>query len=195
MSSKAGSGLNVWRKYIAENAQCGVTLDDNVSAPAGTYIFQILLTGEESLFTFDCLVGKSFSFDSVFTFKTKIISVSQAEVYRNDTLLGTWGIVYNDTTKSFYVRNFTTDIGATAVLKSKFNFTIAGLKKTLLEFVVSDDSSTYPSNGMHTDGYYYELLGSVSSTNAMSLSDNALAAVQLNYREQIVEEVNDNNGF
>lgn len=190
MNKGKSEGLYVWKKYIAENAQCGVTLDDNISAPNGYYIFQILLSGEESIFTFDCLVGKSFSFFENFTFRIEIISASQAKVYRDNDLLVTGRIVYDDTAKSFYVKNFTVSIGATAVLNSKPNFTITGLKKTLVEFVVSDNASAYPNGAVHTDGYYYELLASVPSTNAMSLSDNALAVVQQDYRNQIITEVN-----
>lgn len=63
-------------------------------------------------------------------------------------------------------------------------------KKTLESFAVADDPNAYPNGAVHTDGYYYELLASVPSTNAMSLSDNALAAVQQDYRQQIITEVN-----
>lgn len=61
---------------------------------------------------------------------------------------------------------------------------------TSLGYVVDNDSNAYPNGAVHTDGYYYELLASVPSTNAMSLSDNALAAVQQDYRNQIITEVN-----
>lgn len=60
-----------------------------------------------------------------------------------------------------------------------------------LSYVVNDDSSAYPGGGFHTDGYYYELLGQVSSANVMSLSDDALATVQSDYREQITTEVSE----
>ena len=65
--------------------------------------------------------------------------------------------------------------------------------KTLLEFVIDDDSTAYPNGAVHTDGYYYELLGQVSSANVMSLSDNALATVQQDYRDTIETEVSNAN--
>lgn len=57
------------------------------------------------------------------------------------------------------------------------------------DYVVDNDPTAYP-NGGTKDGYYYELLASAPSTNAMSLSDNALAVVQQDYRNQIITEVN-----
>lgn len=63
-------------------------------------------------------------------------------------------------------------------------------KKLTLAYVVDDNQSTYPNGAVYTDGYYYELLGSAISTNAMSLSDNTIAAVQSDYRNQIKTEVN-----
>lgn len=70
------------------------------------------------------------------------------------------------------------------------NVTVSG-KTTLVSFVVNDDSSAYPNGAVHTDGYYYELLGQVSSANVMSLSDDALATVQSDYRDTIVQEVSE----
>ena len=60
-------------------------------------------------------------------------------------------------------------------------------------FVVSDDASSYPDGAVHTNGYYYELLGQVTSANVMSLSDNALATVQQDYRDTIETEVSNAN--
>lgn len=34
--------------------------------------------------------------------------------------------------------------------------------KNFINYVVSNDSNKYPSNGLHTDGYYYELFGGPS---------------------------------
>ena len=56
-------------------------------------------------------------------------------------------------------------------------------------FVVNNNPNAYPNGAVHTDGYYYELLGQVSSANVMNLSDNAVMTVQSDYREQIVSEV------
>ena len=77
-----------------------------------------------------------------------------------------------------------------------FSFSYSGTKilpayaGDAVGFVVDNDSNAYPNGAVHTDGYYYELLASVPSTNAMSLSDNALAVVQQDYRNQIITEVN-----
>ena len=62
-----------------------------------------------------------------------------------------------------------------------------------VNFVVNDDSAAYPNGALHTDGYYYELLGQVTSANVMSLSDNALATVQQDYRDTIETEVSNVN--
>lgn len=56
-------------------------------------------------------------------------------------------------------------------------------------FVVDDSLNAYPNGSYHTDGFHYELLGSVASTNVMSLSDGAIATVQEDYREQLEGEV------
>ena len=58
-----------------------------------------------------------------------------------------------------------------------------------VEYVVNDDASAYPNGAEHTDGFYYTLLGHVDSANVMSLSNDALATVQGDYREQIETEV------
>lgn len=74
-------------------------------------------------------------------------------------------------------------------------FTFSGTKTfpagagDLLGFVVDDDPSAYPNGAVHTDGYYYELLGQATSANVMSLSANAIETVQSAYREQIESEV------
>lgn len=61
------------------------------------------------------------------------------------------------------------------------------------DYIVNDDSSVYPNGDFHTDGYYYELIGSISSANVMSLSDTALMTVQQDYRDTIETEVSDAN--
>ena len=63
----------------------------------------------------------------------------------------------------------------------------------IVGFVVSDDTSAYPDGAVHTDDYYYELLGQVTSANVMSLSDNAVATVQQDYRDTIETEVSNAN--
>lgn len=59
----------------------------------------------------------------------------------------------------------------------------------ILDYVVDDDASAYPNNALHTDGLYYRLLAQVASANVMSLSDEAVATVQDDYRTQVEGEV------
>ena len=63
-------------------------------------------------------------------------------------------------------------------------------KNELIGYVVSNDVSDYPENGI-LNGYWYELLAYATSANVMSLSDDALETVQSDYREQITTEVSE----
>lgn len=63
-------------------------------------------------------------------------------------------------------------------------------KNELIGYVVSNDVSDYPENGILND-YWYELLAYATSANVMSLSDDALETVQSDYREQITTEVSE----
>lgn len=185
-----GSGANVWSKCNAAQATCNI----KIGAPTGadTTVFPIILTGEESIFKFDDLVGQSFSLtDDTFSYSINIISTTQAEVYRVGDLLGTYTIIYNESAKTFYLNRLS--FGTTVRIISNINLTITGLAKTLLKFVVDDDISAYPNGAVHTDGYYYELLAQVTSANAASLSDTALMTVQQDYRDTIETEVSNAN--
>ena len=42
--------------------------------------------------------------------------------------------------------------------------------KNFINYVVSNDSNKYPSNGVHTDGYWYELYGE-PPLNIVTLAD------------------------
>lgn len=83
----------------------------------------------------------------------------------------------------------------TTLKEERYTYVFSGTKTlkpvigNIKDYVIDDDPSAYP-NGGTKDGYYYELLASDQSTNAMSLSDNALAVVQQDYRNQIITEVN-----
>lgn len=83
----------------------------------------------------------------------------------------------------------------TTLKEERYTYVFSGTKTlkpvigNIKDYVIDDDPSAYP-NGGTKDGYYYELLASAPSTNAMSLSDNALAVVQQDYRNQIITEVN-----
>ena len=108
---------------------------------------------------------------------TATITVSGTRVYikmskRPTNWAGTYGHIRYDGEKILYEDNVVGEI---------------------VGFVVSDDASSYPDGAVHTDGYYYELLGQVTSANVMSLSDNAVATVQQDYRDTIETEVSNAN--
>lgn len=58
-----------------------------------------------------------------------------------------------------------------------------------LDYIVDDDPTAYVSGAFNDDGYYYELIGQISSANVMSLTNDALETVQQDYRNQIETEV------
>ena len=105
------------------------------------------------------------------------------------------GSTYNgtytyDATLGKIVTSFTSDNGDRIIKETITSITI-DRSGTLLAYVVNDDPSAYPTDGIHTDGYYYALLGQVTSENVIGLSANALEIVQSDYREQIVSEVSE----
>lgn len=79
--------------------------------------------------------------------------------------------------------------GMSAKANTAYKVTMQNVKGDSICFVVSDDVSEYPSGGPHSDGYWYNLLASVASANVMSLTNEALATVQNDYRNQIENEV------
>lgn len=98
--------------------------------------------------------------------------------------------VLDDTSCVLYIENG--DLSKWTTYDYIFNGTKKVKKATpgtAIEFIISDNPNQFPAND-EQDGYYYQLIGSISSTNAMSLSDNALAVVQQDYRNQIITEVN-----
>ena len=58
------------------------------------------------------------------------------------------------------------------------------LKSNPLGFVIGDNADQYP-NGGEKGGYWYELIGQITSTNALSLSDSAYDLT----RDIAVEEI------
>lgn len=97
---------------------------------------------------------------------------------------------FNPSEKKFTVAS-TPNINVTATFVYSGEKTFPLIKGDVIKYVVNDDVSAYPNGAVHTDGYYYELLGQVTSANVMSLSDDALAAVQSDYRDTIVQEVSE----
>lgn len=55
-------------------------------------------------------------------------------------------------------------------------------------FVIGNNASQYPSNGQKGD-YWYELIGQVASTNALSLTDDATNLIKNIAVEEIKQEV------
>lgn len=114
---------------------------------------------------------------------------------------GTYKLTYNDgstTIKNYTYNQSTGIIGGIGYTPGSWSISgVSGNNRsipyTTYGYIVSNDSTAYPSNGTHTDGYYYELLAQVSSTNAASLSDTALMTVQQDYRDTLEEEVSNAN--
>ena len=99
---------------------------------------------------------------------------------------------FNPYEKKFTVAS-TPNINVTATFVYSGEKTFPLIKGDAIKYVVDDDVSAYPNGAIHTDGYYYELLGQVTSANVMSLSDNAVATVQQDYRNTIETEVSNAN--
>ena len=183
-------GLNVWSKYNAVAASCTATLsliDNSTSSP----VFQVNLSGEESLYNSSYLIGKTFALNtSTHGVCSFTINSLTSATYTNAALgTKTVTLIYNESTRKLTINSFM----KVESIGKNIDLTINDYVKTLLEFVIDDDSAAYPNGAVHTDGYYYELLGQVSSANVMSLSDNALATVQQDYRDTIETEVSNAN--
>lgn len=56
-------------------------------------------------------------------------------------------------------------------------------------FIVDNDSTAYPNNATHTDGFYYKLLAHVDSANVMRLSNDAYGVVETEVVNGIANEV------
>ena len=183
-------GLNVWSKYNAVAASCTATLsliDNSTSSP----VFQVNLSGEESLYNSSYLIGKTFALNTSTHGVCSFTINSLTSATFTNSALGTRTVTltYNENARTLTIKDFS----GVESIKTNIDLTINDYVKTLLEFVIDDDSTAYPNGAVHTDGYYYELLGQVSSANVMSLSDNAVAAVQQDYRDTIETEVSNAN--
>ena len=183
-------GLNVWSKYNAVAASCTATLsliDNSTSSP----VFQVNLSGEESLYNSSYLIGKTFALNTIYYGVCSFTINSLTSATSTNSALGTKTVTltYNENARTLTIKDFS----RVESIKTNIDLTINDYVKTLLEFVIDDDSTAYPNGAVHTDGYYYELLGQVSSANVMSLSDNAVAAVQQDYRDTIETEVSNAN--
>lgn len=190
-SGGKSEGSNAWTKNIKQTATISFASTTNSGYNNGFNIY-VTTTNENVKPSKNDLVGMyfriTFSADNYYLITIK--SNTQATLYQSSTggtISGTWS--YNESTMllEFQFSGYAFSSGKN--VSNRSSKTISGL--SLVNYVVSNNKSDYPSNGMHTDGYYYELLGSVSSTNVASLSDNILKAVQADYRNQIVSEVSE----
>lgn len=178
-------GSNVWSKNITETETCRVTssLYDYRYSTA----FKINLEGKTSLFTFDYLIGKSIKFKYDGSNYTITINSKTSCAFTDSSGTENKTASWDDVNMIYRISGMGWSKEPT--MTKNIDFTITNLIKNAINFVVNDDSSAYPNGAVHTDGYYYELLGHVDSANVMSLSDNALETVQADYRDQIVSEV------
>lgn len=187
-------GANVWKRGYytpAKNFTAKFVRIDELKV-------RLQITGAETNeITPAMLVGKTIG-------SSKYYDQSYIEVRITSTTQCYMADYYNDITKyidytydgntgvlTLAIGAFYTGENITWTWKS-FNGTIPEVFD-VTDFVVNDDSTAYPNGALHTDGYYYELLGQVSSANVMSLSDNALMTVQQDYRDTVETEVSNAN--
>ena len=182
-------GLNVWRKsiYVPE-----VTITN----PS----FKVRTTSNKNI----VISNENFDLTKVTDYKSffvnfKVSSINYFNTYNSSTgQLGWYFNGYNAPISSFDpVNKKLVLVNNASSPYSNFTgtFTFTGSKTfpsgagDAVGFVVNDDSSAYPNGGLHTDGYYYELLGHIDSANVASLSNYAVSAVQADYRDTVVQEV------
>ena len=185
---RSNCGWNVWRKYeyipavTVENPQChffGYYNDDTINISNENFDLTKIENWQKF---FDGFTGKSSSG-----------SIS-CRISGTTFQFGAWSTTikaFDAINKKFTVTGMKVETKADCSYTGTKNY--SDEKKTLSTFAVDDDSSAYPDGAVHTDGYWYELLGQVDSPNVMSLSDSAVAAVQQNYRDTIETEVSNAN--
>lgn len=201
-------GLNVWQKYdnytpaktmkVSFKGNTGTPSDGNVQLNGFKLSVSEGFTLED--LTLDRLVGHipvTYYFNQ--NRRLKIISTTQYQEQYYDDINRQWKSM-GDNSYTYNKNNGTISLGGlvfmytgAAITYNTLNVNFPEVKGNLIGFVTSDDSSAYPDGAVHTDGYYYELLGQVTSANVMSLSDNAVAAVQQDYRDTIETEVSNAN--
>lgn len=201
-------GKNVWRKYDGYTPAKTMTVNFSYLSTSGNngYLKLNVTNGTVNELTASMFAGHTFITDvkSSAYYKFEFTSATSETggtltIYTRENTYGSWskystGSWYLD--KSSGKIRITNTYGSvlfpamnTSGTWSSKSVSVAESYGNLIGFVVDDDSSAYPDGGTTSDGYYYELLGQVSSANVASLSDNTLVAVQADYREQIVSEV------
>lgn len=196
----AGSpeGLNVW---IKRNRQAGQKATIRISflsyEDSNKWNFKVTSDNE--------LVPVSSLDASIFvgmTAKVKFDDVGSDYYQLSFKANGTG--TYYPTTNPSYVKNFSWAWDATTgVLKissfvsnksaSESGWTIdnriANVPYTDYCYVVDDEPTAFPDGDYGSDGYWYDLIASISEASVASLSDAVVASVQEDYREQVESEV------
>ena len=201
-------GLNVWQKYdnYTPAKTMGVSFKGITGTPSDEMIqlngFKLSVSEGFTLedLTLDMLVGHiPVNYYVNQNRRVKIISTTQYqeqyydETYRKWSDMGNNPYTYNKGNGTITLGGYVYMHTGAAITYHNLNVTFPEVKGNLIGFVTSDDPSAYPDGAVHTDGYYYELFGQVTSANVMSLSDNAVATVQQDYRNTIETEVSNAN--
>ena len=192
--------------YWYEKGNCGTNVwSKKTFVPAQTLINPTIIFSSSRVNNHEVLTATSASFNqhgvtdwlsflNGFTKSSSYFSVSGSNLYWN----------YNSAQYQFTIE--VNDNGfpvLTAVESTYLNvaagtYEYSGTKNIPLKaldtvgYVVSDEPDAYPNGSVDGD-YYYELLAQVASANVMSLSDNAVATVQQDYRNTIETEVSNAN--
>ena len=204
-SGGKSEGLNVWNKYASYTpARTGRVSFSFYGHSGTTTMIKVNVSGNLTLsdITINDLVGKTMLKvldDSDRNSDRVVFNDTSTLYYYNPsyTVALTFSYTYN---KSAGIVNIT-DLGDGTWFGECFerNKTYQSFSKTvpeiigsLLGFVVDDDPTAYPDGGTQ-GGYYYKLLAQVASANVMSLSNNAVATAQQDYRNTIETEVSNAN--
>ena len=181
-------GLNVWEKG---NHVDSVAVKASWNFITSDYHKMLLTVDGVNIedFPLSLLYGKNIVFLSTNGTYYRLKDETYISHYNNDGRTLTYPYTYDPTTGILTMNGTTFNYYGKA---QSYNVTIPE-EWELLSFVVNNNSNAYPNGAVHTDGYYYKLLGQVTSANVMSLSDNAVATVQQDYRDTIETEVSNAN--
>lgn len=185
----SAEGLNVWSKHIYLPEVTFTNPSLKLTAPSSSG--KACLISDEN---FDLMRVNDYltffdGFKSTSSIVNNLVNTGTYLKWTNATVyarLGKFDPVNKQFTLSFDSSTFNNMVRTFVFDGDK---TISASGGDIVGFVVNDDPNAYPNGAVHTDGYWYELLGQVASANVMSLSNNALETVQSDYREQIVSEV------
>ncbi len=189
MNNRKSEGLYVWTRHY-------YTPEETITNPTFVGVEPILNSAYDRIKIED----ESFDITRISDFKTFFNGFNSTDgrmLYIENDVLKWYKPRAAQTISTFNtsLKLLLTKTTTTTLKEERYIYVFSGTKTlkpvigNIKDYVIDDDPSAYP-NGGTKDGYYYELLASAPSTNAMSLSDNALAVVQQDYRNQIITEVN-----